>query len=70
MSEVINDTESSEEDKAQLLIADLASRIKDDKQLRSVLLAAHIGMRQGVYHQILPHLSFTPRSYRKLMRHA
>jgi hypothetical protein len=65
-----NDTMSTEEELAQTQIADLAAQIKDEKQLRSILLAAHIGLRWGVYNQIVPHLTFKPREYRKLMKHA
>ena len=66
----ITDNQSSEEDQAQARIAYLASLIRDEKQLRQVVGSAQLGLRKGVYDQLLPHLSFTPRTFRKLMRNA
>ena len=65
-----NDTQATEEEQAQARIAELASNIKDEKQLRQILETAVIGLRRSVYNQIVPHLAFTPKPYRKLMRHA
>lgn len=64
------DCELTEQEACDVRIAELARQIKDEKQLRKILLTAQIGLRKGVYLQILPHLSFKPREYRKLMRHA
>jgi hypothetical protein len=66
----LNDTQSSEEDRAQVRIAYLASLIHDEKQLRQVVNSAQLGLQRGVYNQLLPHLSFKPRNFRKLMRNA
>ena len=65
-----NDTQSSEEDQAQVRIAYLASLIHDEKQLRNIVGSAQLGLQRGVYNQLVPHLSFTPRTFRKLMRNA
>jgi len=51
-------------------IAEMAAKIKNEKQLRAILLDAHLGLRIHVYNQIVPYLTFSPRAYRKLMRHA
>jgi hypothetical protein len=61
--------EPTDEELAQARIKELAGDIKDEAQLKKILLTAKIGLRQGVYDQIKPHLKFSCRDYRQLMRH-
>jgi hypothetical protein len=60
----------NEQQEATLRIHELAQKIKDEKQLRAILMTAILGLRHKVYKQLLPHLNFKPREYRKLMRNA
>ena len=60
----------TEQQEAELRIHELAAKIKDEKQLQAILKTTILGLRRGVYNQLLPHLSFKPRPYRKLMRNA
>jgi hypothetical protein len=60
----------NEHQEATLRIHELAAKIKDEKQLQAILKTAIYGLRRGVYDQLVPHLSFKPRPYRKLMRNA
>ena len=63
------DTQSTKEELEQVQIQEMAKLIKNDKQLKRIVMAARPDMRQLVYEQIVPHLSFKPRVYRQLMRH-
>jgi hypothetical protein len=60
----------TEQQAADLRIHELAGRIKDEKQLRAILVTTVLGLRRGVYNKLVPHLSFKPRTFRKLMREA
>jgi hypothetical protein len=64
------ETQLTPQQEAELRIHELAQKIKDETHLRKILLTAKIGLRRGVYEQIVPHLKFVPRSFRKLMKHA
>jgi hypothetical protein len=70
LESLTNDTVSTEEEQALARIVMFSSRVKDNKQLRSIIDTAQIGLQRQVYAQIVPHLSFKPQSFRKLMRHA
>jgi hypothetical protein len=59
----------TEEQAAELRIHELAQKIRDEEHLRFILRQSKIGLRRQVYEQIVPHLKFSPRSYRKLMKH-
>lgn len=61
---------STELELQQVQIQEMSKLIKNEAQLKSVLLRVpNPNMRQMVYEQIVPHLKFTPRVYRKLMKH-
>ena len=60
---------STKEELEQVQIQEMAKLIKNEKQLKKIILAARADMRQLVYEQILPHLKFAPRAYRMLIRH-
>lgn len=62
--------ELTEQQQADLRIHELAAKIKDEKQLQAIIKNAIYGLRRSVYDQIVPHLNFKPRPYRKLMRNA
>jgi len=66
----MNDRATTDVEYEEAVIAELSSKIKDEKELRRILLSATLGLRKGVYNNILPHLTFKPRSFRKLMRDA
>lgn len=66
----MTDGELTEQQAADLRIHELAGRIKDEKQLRAILVTTVLGLRRGVYNKLAPHLSFKPRPYRKLIRNA
>lgn len=58
----------TEQQEAEFRIHELAAKIRDEKHLRAILMTAILGLRPKVYKQLVPHLSFTPRPFRKLMR--
>lgn len=66
----MTDTISTEEEQALARVAMFAARVKDNKQLRSIVGTAQLGLQRQVYAQIVPHLSFKPQTFRKLMRNA
>jgi hypothetical protein len=69
VSEETTERQMTDEEVAQARIAELAAQIKDEKQLRNILLKAQLHLRKPVYLMYLPYLTFKPREFRKLMRH-
>ena len=61
--------QSTKQELEQVQIQEMAKLIKNEKQLKKIILAARADMRQLVYEQIVPHLKFKPRVYRMLIRH-
>ena len=61
--------QSTVEELQQVQIQEMAKLIKDDKQLKRIVMEARPEMRQVVYEQIAPHLNFTPKVFRMLIRH-
>lgn len=66
--ELSTETELTQEQRAELKIHELAAAIENNYQLRKVVGNAVIGLRKAVYEQIVPHLSFKPLPYKKLMQ--
>lgn len=60
---------TAEETKSALAtIAALGQHVRDDAHLKSILLKISDKQRKSVYERIKPHLNFTPRVFRALMR--